>query len=113
MRRRNRPPSFCYGHLKSSPHHVDCLLLLGLALHTPCTAKACTMGLQRESSASARRRRNVRDRAMPRPTANRSDHAFFLRTLRIPIRRMLVVLSVVPILHPLSNITGQILHPVG
>jgi len=51
------------------------------------------MGLQRESAAPASRRRDVRDRAMPRPATNRSDYAFYLRTLGIPIRRMLVVLE--------------------
>src|SRR5688500_15913819 len=50
---------------------------------------------------------------MPRPTADRSDHAVLVRTLRITIRRMLVVLLVIPVGDPLSGITDHILHSVG
>ena len=52
--RRNRPPYLCCGYLASSHHHVDRLPLLGLVLETPCTAKACAMGLQSESAAAVR-----------------------------------------------------------
>lgn len=111
--RRNWTRKLCCGHLVSSQHHLDRLLLLGLAFETSCTAKAGPMGLQRESAAPASRRRNVGGRAMPRPAANRSNYAFPVRTLGIPIWRMLVILRVIPILHPFSSITRHILHSVG
>ena len=75
-RRRNRPLYLCCSYLVSSHHHVNRLLLPSLALETSCTANACTMGLQCEPAAPVRRRHDVRDRAMPRPTANRSDDTF-------------------------------------
>ena len=81
-------------------------------LETTSTAKSSAMGLEGEASSPACGRRNVGGRTVPGAATDGPHHALFVRTLRISIRRMLIVFSVVPVRDPLSDIAGHILDTV-
>src|SRR5215210_3394089 len=92
--------------------HLDLPLLLGLPLQPTRTAKARAMSLQGKPTAPSCRGRDIGHRAMPGSSADRSNDTPLVRTLRIPIRCILVVVGVVPIGDPLPGIAGHIFQPI-
>src|SRR5690606_12123554 len=88
------------------------LFLMPPTLVPPRTPEACPVGLQSEAASSTRACPDVRHRAVPGTAPDRPDDAF-LRSLRIPLRRVFVIVRIVPILHPLSCVSRQVFDTVG
>lgn len=109
---RDRPPEPSrYRHVSSHMIH-KLTQQLRCVLKTASATEPCAMRLQCKSSAPPCGCRNIRRRTMPGPPADRTNNSVLVRSMRISVGGVFVVVRVVPVRDPLSHIAGHVLHSI-